>query len=106
MRFCLAEFLVITTESFTYDGIEESAGLSNIINLCFSVWLIALVSVAVISMLSLVGVVILPLMRHKSSFNRLLSLLIALGVGTLVGDALMHLLPHVSDGLLALLFCL
>ena len=65
----------------------------------FSVWGIALVSVAVISLLSVVGILTVPLMGFTRWFNTLLSFLVALAVGTLVGDALLHLLPHVSTHL-------
>uniref|UniRef100_H2YIP2 Uncharacterized protein n=1 Tax=Ciona savignyi TaxID=51511 RepID=H2YIP2_CIOSA len=53
-----------------------------------------IISVAVISLLSVIGILIVPLMRHSGFFNRLISFLVALAVGTLTGDALLHLLPH------------
>nr|XP_009862239.1 zinc transporter ZIP10 [Ciona intestinalis] len=58
------------------------------------VWGIAILSVTVISVLSVIGILIVPLMRHNDHFNRLISFLVALAVGTLTGDALLHLLPH------------
>lgn len=64
--------------------------------LVIAVWGIAIAAVAIISLLSIIGIMIVPLMKHSVHFNRLLSFLIALAVGTLVGDALLHLLPHVS----------
>jgi len=63
----------------------------------FAVWGFAILSVAVISALSVIGILLVPLMKHSVQFNRLLSFLVALAVGTLIGDALLHLLPHVSD---------
>ena len=57
-------------------------------------WAGGFVSITVISLLSLLGVVLIPLM-NKVFFNFLLSFLVALAVGTLSGDAFLHLIPHV-----------
>ncbi|CAK8671325.1 unnamed protein product [Clavelina lepadiformis] len=62
------------------------------------VWAITLGSVAIISALSVIGIIIVPLMSKSTFFNRFLSLLVSLAVGTLVGDALLHLLPHATGG--------
>ncbi|CAL8325710.1 unnamed protein product [Arctogadus glacialis] len=56
-------------------------------------WAGGFVSITVISLLSLLGVVLIPLM-NKVFFNFLLSFLVALAVGTLSGDAFLHLIPH------------
>lgn len=58
-------------------------------------WLGGFISITVISLLSLLGIVLVPLMG-KVFFKFLLSFLVALAVGTLSGDALLHLIPHVS----------
>ncbi|CAL8277457.1 unnamed protein product [Lota lota] len=58
-----------------------------------STWVGGFVSITVISLLSLLGVVLIPLM-NKVFFNFLLSFLVALAVGTLSGDAFLHLIPH------------
>lgn len=60
-----------------------------------SAWLGGVISITVISLLSLLGVVLIPLMG-KVFFKFLLSFLVALAVGTLSGDAFLHLIPHVS----------
>ncbi|KAI5107506.1 zinc transporter ZIP10 isoform X3 [Silurus meridionalis] len=57
------------------------------------VWVWGFVSITVISLLSLLGVVLVPIL-NQSCFKFLLTFLVALAVGTLSGDALLHLLPH------------
>ncbi|KTG18819.1 hypothetical protein cypCar_00017301 [Cyprinus carpio] len=58
-----------------------------------SAWVGGFLSITLISLLALVGVVLIPLM-NRVCFNFLLSFLVALAVGTLSGDALLHLIPH------------
>ncbi|XP_047224729.1 zinc transporter ZIP6-like [Girardinichthys multiradiatus] len=56
-------------------------------------WVGGFLAITIISMLSLLGVVLIPLM-NKVFFKFLLSFLVALAVGTLSGDAFLHLIPH------------
>uniref|UniRef100_A0A3B4GG09 Zinc transporter ZIP6 n=1 Tax=Pundamilia nyererei TaxID=303518 RepID=A0A3B4GG09_9CICH len=58
-------------------------------------WVGGFLSITIISLLSLLGVVLIPLM-NKVFFKFLLSFLVALAVGTLSGDAFLHLIPHVT----------
>lgn len=56
-------------------------------------WVGGFVSITIISLLSLLGVILIPLM-NRVFFKFLLSFLVALAVGTLSGDAFLHLIPH------------
>ncbi|XP_051808932.1 zinc transporter ZIP6 [Acanthochromis polyacanthus] len=60
-------------------------------------WVGGFLSITIISLLSLFGVVLIPLM-NKVFFKFLLSFLVALAVGTLSGDAFLHLIPHSQGG--------
>nr|CAD7451970.1 unnamed protein product [Timema tahoe] len=57
------------------------------------VWLYSSLSILVISLCGLLGVAVIPFMQ-KVFYHQLLQFLVALAVGTLCGDALLHLLPH------------
>jgi len=56
------------------------------------VWGYGLLMVTLISLTSIVGVAVLPLMS-RSFYSRLLTSLIGLAVGSLVGSAIFHLIP-------------
>ncbi|XP_075988560.1 solute carrier family 39 fear-of-intimacy [Anticarsia gemmatalis] len=59
----------------------------------YAVWLYSSLSIFAISACGLLGVAVIPIM-HKTYYNHLLQFLVALAVGTLCGDALLHLMPH------------
>lgn len=59
------------------------------------VWVYSTASIFIISLSGLLGVAVIPAMG-KSYYNHVLQFLVALAVGTLTGDALIHLLPHAS----------
>ncbi|XP_064420103.1 zinc transporter ZIP10 [Latimeria chalumnae] len=62
-----------------------------------SAWLWGIISISIISLLSLLGVILVPII-NQGCFKFLLTFLVALAVGTLSGDALLHLLPHSQGG--------
>lgn len=59
------------------------------------VWIYATVSILIASLCGLLAVAVIPCM-DKDYYQYLLQFFVALGVGTLAGDALLHLLPHVN----------
>ena len=65
------------------------------ISIFISVWGFSCLSVVITSLVGLLGVAVIPIM-HKVFYNHLLQFLVALAVGALSGDALLHLIPHVS----------
>ena len=62
----------------------------------FLVWGYGVLSITVISLTSVLAIAIIPLMG-RSVYKKVMSFLVALAVGTLTGDALLHLIPHVSS---------
>ncbi|KAM4697527.1 zinc transporter ZIP10 [Rhinophrynus dorsalis] len=84
-RFCIKHFTDLKVETVE----KNKAGAS--------AWICGLISITVISLLSLLGVILIPII-NQGCFKFLLNFLVALAVGTLSGDALLHLLPHSQGG--------
>jgi zinc transporter 10 len=57
------------------------------------VWLYSTLAIVLVSLCGLFGVAVIPVME-KHFYHHVLQFLVALAVGTLCGDALLHLLPH------------
>nr|XP_040026764.1 zinc transporter ZIP6 isoform X3 [Gasterosteus aculeatus aculeatus] len=74
----------------------EHSGGGGVKNITIA-WVGGFLSITVISLLSLAGVVLIPLI-NRVFFKFLLSFLVALAVGTLSGDAFLHLIPHSLGG--------
>ncbi|KAL1418658.1 hypothetical protein MTO96_025695 [Rhipicephalus appendiculatus] len=72
------------------DGEEETT-------VDFKVWMYAFLGVLGISLTGLLSVAIVPLMQ-KVFYHTLIQFLVGLAVGSLTGDALLHLLPHAMSG--------
>ncbi|EEC13486.1 hypothetical protein IscW_ISCW009734 [Ixodes scapularis] len=61
------------------------------------VWMYAFLGVLAISLCGLVSVAIVPLMK-KVFYQTLIQFLVGLAIGSLTGDAMLHLLPHAMSG--------
>ncbi|XP_006812057.2 zinc transporter ZIP6-like [Saccoglossus kowalevskii] len=79
------------------DHSDEYANEDNFTDIPPHVWGYGILSITIISLVSLCGILIVPVFRRfPEGYKRLLAVLVALAVGTLSGDAILHLIPHVS----------
>ena len=66
-----------------------------IIFIFVSVWVYGFLAITFVSLASLAIIAVIPCLE-KGFYQRVMGYLVALAVGTLAGDALLHLIPHVS----------
>ena len=59
-------------------------------------WVGAVTSMVVVGVMGLGCIMLIPALKRGQHYEQVSRFLIALAVGTLAGDALVHLLPHVS----------
>ena len=59
------------------------------------IWLYAILSVVVVSLISLVGIFAIPFDREK--LNKILIYIVSFSAGTLLGDAFVHLIPEAYE---------
>lgn len=57
-------------------------------------WIGAIVSMIIIGLVGLACIMLIPALKRAQHYDRVNQFLMALAVGTLAGDALIHLLPH------------
>uniref|UniRef100_A0A8D8GVT5 Zinc transporter foi n=1 Tax=Culex pipiens TaxID=7175 RepID=A0A8D8GVT5_CULPI len=76
-----------------HDGHDHAGG--DAIEL--TVWIYSTLAILGVSLCGLLGVAVIPCM-DKHFYQHALQFLVALAVGTLCGDALLHLLPHAMMG--------
>ncbi|XP_054964885.1 zinc transporter ZIP10 isoform X3 [Pan paniscus] len=93
-RLCIEHFDKLLVEDINKDKnlVPEDEA-----NIGASAWICGIISITVISLLSLLGVILVPII-NQGCFKFLLTFLVALAVGTMSGDALLHLLPHSQGG--------
>ncbi|XP_042302225.1 zinc transporter ZIP10 [Sceloporus undulatus] len=89
-RLCIEYFEDLLIEDLNKG---KNASLGSVNKTGASAWICGLISITVISLLSLLGVILIPII-NQGCFKFLLTFLVALAVGTMSGDALLHLLPH------------
>lgn len=83
---CLNESSFIMVDEHNDDSLIEMEPRSK-------VWFYSTLSIIGVSLCGLFGVAVIPIME-KHYYHHVLQFLVALAVGTLTGDALLHLLPH------------
>jgi len=76
-----------TNHKIPYNPEDSSAAAD------YVTWLSATGAIVVISLCGVFGILVVPIMQ-RVLYQHLIQFLIALAVGTLTGDALLHLLPH------------
>lgn len=59
------------------------------------VWIYSVIAILGVSLCGLLGVAVIPCM-DKHFYHHAIQFFVALAIGTLCGDALLHLIPHVS----------
>lgn len=92
VRICPALIQQLQDKACIVDNLEDNHMAEDSAKM-LHVWGYGFLSITVISLTSLLAIAVIPLMRH-SIYKRIMSFLVALAVGTLSGDALLHLIPH------------
>ncbi|KAI9175926.1 hypothetical protein H9P43_006290 [Blastocladiella emersonii ATCC 22665] len=63
------------------------------------VWLATMVTELIVTLIAGLGLLVVPLLVNRPSLNKIvMALLIGLATGTLLGDAIMHLIPDALEG--------
>jgi len=65
----------------------------HLVRLGYHIWIYGCVSIIIISLCGIFGVLVIPVMQ-KVFYQYLIQFLIALAIGSMLGDAFLHLIPH------------
>lgn len=60
-------------------------------------WVFGTIAIGIICLLSILGLLLIPFLRSEILFLHIIMFFMAVGVGTLVGDAFLHLLNEVYE---------
>lgn len=93
ISFCPILLYHISNQTSFMDGIECTPVAQKKKESRASVWFYSTIALIGISLCGLMGVVVIPIVE-KNYYFYVLQFFMALAVGTLAGDALLHLLPH------------
>ncbi|CAH8555153.1 unnamed protein product [Heterobilharzia americana] len=94
---CMELYRTVAESKNTSQSRPEASNFYSFWNIRPKVWIASIISVFVISAVGLLGVGVVPLVQ-KVFYNQVIQYLVALAVGTLTGDAMLHLLPHAISG--------
>lgn len=61
-------------------------------NVDWKAWVFGTIAIGIVCLLSLLGLLLIPFLRSEILFLHIIMFFMAVGVGTLVGDAFLHLL--------------
>ncbi|XP_055688102.1 zinc transporter foi [Lutzomyia longipalpis] len=86
-------FGCLTSDQIASEEFAEAENLMAVNEDTTLVWVYASLSILGVSLCGLLGVAVIPCMEKKY-YHHALQFLVALAVGTLCGDALLHLMPH------------
>ena len=64
-------------------------------NVDWKAWVFGTIAIGIICLLSILGLLLIPFLRSEILFLHIIMFFMAVGVGTLVGDAFLHLLNEV-----------
>ena len=86
-------FVAIFKSIFLFYLVCQNFTWNHFFSIFQGLWLAATAAIVIISLCGIFGVLVIPIMQ-KVFYQHLIQFLVALAIGTLSGDALLHLYPH------------